>query len=314
MTTFARMIEEKDYPRAEISNGVVSAGVFLPDAEKGFYRGTRFERSGAIYSLQWQGHEYFGPWREGLDDPTQHDNIMGPAESFSANDQVLGYEEAKVGGIFLRIGVGLCEKPEEDGYVWSHTYKVLDPGKWSIRQGSHWIEFTHGISTELGYAYRYTKRLTLTENKPELILSHSLANTGQKVIATEVFNHNFFVIDGQPSSPDFTIELPFSLTADRDLKGVVMLDGKTIRYPAALTDGQIYAFLEGFGAEASDNTFVIRNSKTGAGVRVATNQPLDKVAFWTTRRTICPEPFIFMEIEPGKAYSWNTEYQFFENM
>jgi len=51
-----------DYPEAQISNGVLQVKLLLPDAQNGYYRGTRFDWSGAISSLQFQGHEYFGNW------------------------------------------------------------------------------------------------------------------------------------------------------------------------------------------------------------------------------------------------------------
>jgi hypothetical protein len=52
-----------------------------------------------------------------------------------------------------------------------------------------------------------------------LVIDHVLANTGNKTIETDVYNHNFFVIDNQPTGPDFVVRFPFELTTDKDLKG-----------------------------------------------------------------------------------------------
>ena len=49
-------------PVAEISNGKISATVYLPDPVNGFYRGTRFDWSGVVRSLEANGHSYYGPW------------------------------------------------------------------------------------------------------------------------------------------------------------------------------------------------------------------------------------------------------------
>src|SRR5208283_3467420 len=49
-------------PQAEISNGELSAKVYLPDAAQGFYRGTRFDHSGIVSSLEYKGHNYYGQW------------------------------------------------------------------------------------------------------------------------------------------------------------------------------------------------------------------------------------------------------------
>ena len=45
-------------PKAEISNGQIRAVVYLPDAQSGFYRSTRFDWSGIVGSLKFGGHEY----------------------------------------------------------------------------------------------------------------------------------------------------------------------------------------------------------------------------------------------------------------
>jgi len=51
-------------PQAEISSGRLRATLYLPDAQSGYYRGTRFDWSGVIAALEWNGHSYFGQWFE----------------------------------------------------------------------------------------------------------------------------------------------------------------------------------------------------------------------------------------------------------
>src|SRR6266581_3391341 len=54
-------------PQIEISNETIRAKLYLPDAAEGFYRATRFDWSGVIHSLVYQGHDYYGPWFSGFD-------------------------------------------------------------------------------------------------------------------------------------------------------------------------------------------------------------------------------------------------------
>ena len=72
----------------------IEATVYLPDAKAGYYRGTRFDWSGAVARLRWNKHEYFGEWFE-RHDPVLHDGITGPVEEFLTGDSALGYDEAK---------------------------------------------------------------------------------------------------------------------------------------------------------------------------------------------------------------------------
>ena len=181
----------QNYPKADISNGVIQAELMLPDPQHGSYQGTRFDWSGIIFSLQYQGHEYFGKWYE-KHDPKIHDAITGPVEEFRTNDSGLGYEEAKAGGTFVRIGVGTVRKPEEKAYRPYDTYEIVDPGKWTVKRHKNSIEFTHRLKGENGYAYVYRKTVRLVKGKPELVLEHWLKNTGQKAIDTTQYNHNFY--------------------------------------------------------------------------------------------------------------------------
>ncbi len=100
------------FPQAEISNSRIRAKLYLPDARHGYYQGTRFDWSGVVASLECNGHSYFGKWFEGHD-PKLHDAITGPVEEFFTNDAGLGYDEAKPGESFIKIGVGTLRKPDE---------------------------------------------------------------------------------------------------------------------------------------------------------------------------------------------------------
>jgi len=96
--------------------------------------------------------------------------------------------------------------------------------------GRRRVEFVHTLTDESGHGYVYVKTLRLPDGKPELILEHSLENTGRKPIETSVYNHNFIVIDGQPTGPDFVIKVPFEIEAARDRGGFAETRGKQVVY------------------------------------------------------------------------------------
>src|SRR5687768_13594325 len=172
-------------PTATIENGKVRASLYLPDAKAGYYRGARFDWSGQISSLTWNGHEYFGQWFANYD-PTLHDAIQGPVEEFLTNgDTAPGYAEAAPGGTFVRIGVGVLRKPA--GETSPHRfcrYESVDPVTLTTKAGKDRIEFVHELKDGSGYAYVYRKTLRL--DGETLILDHELKNTGTKPIATSV--------------------------------------------------------------------------------------------------------------------------------
>lgn len=303
------LLPAADFPQAEISNGHITAKFYLPDPANGYYRGTRFDWSGNMPSLRTKNHEYFGQWFDKYD-PQLHDAIMGPVEEFKTNNAGLGYDEAKTGGTFIRIGVGVVRKPEEKAYRNFHTYEIVDPGRWTVKRSSDRISFIHELSDENGYAYKYTKTFRLLKGKPQMVIDHALENKGSKHIATQQYNHNFFVIDGKPTGPDSVVQFPFELQATRAFPNkLAAAHGKEIRYSAELEKGQS-TYAEFAGAPAYDVRLENRQAK--AGVHIKGDKPIAKLVYWSIRTTFCPEPYIDLSAAPGQAAKWKYTYDFYD--
>jgi hypothetical protein len=49
---------------------------------------------------------------------------------------------------------------------------------------------------------------------------------------------------------------------------------------------------------------------TGAQVRIRGDRPLDSLAFWSIRSTVCPEPYVRIDTAPGKKTRWTYRYTF----
>jgi hypothetical protein len=297
-------------PQAEISNSKIKAKLYLPDAKTGYYQGTRFDWAGSVASLETNGHSYFGKWFDRYD-PKIHDAITGPVEEFLSGDTALGYSEAKPGGTFVRIGVGALRKPEEAKFERFKTYEIVDAGKRSQKSGADWMEFTQELTDANGYAYLYTKRLSLPKGKSELVIAHTLKNTGKKTIDTEVYNHNFYMIDNQPSGPDFAVKFAFPPKPNTQLKGAEVR-GNELHYLAELKPGEsVFTELAGFGKDVAQHDIRVENAKVKAGVRQRGDLPLSKMIFWSIRSTVCPEAYVHLRVEPGKQVSWKIHYEFY---
>jgi hypothetical protein len=304
-------LSAEDYPKAEISNRVIRAELMLPDSQHGSYRGTRFDWSGIISSLQFQGHEYCGRWYE-HHDPRIHDAITGPVEEFRTDDKGLGYDEAKVGGTFVRIGIGTVRKPDEPAYRPFATYDIVDPGKWTIKKRPNRVEFTQRLTSDLGYAYVYRKTVRLLKGKPELVLEHSLRNTGKKAIDTTEYNHNFFVIDREVVGPDVAVKFAFVPVPLRGFNGRAEVRGQEIVFPHIL-EGKNGVFSELGGAQEQKKDYDLRieNLKTGAGVHITSDQVLDHINFWAISTVAAAEPYIHLHIAPGTEAHWMIRYDFY---
>jgi hypothetical protein len=306
-----RIAEElRDFPQALISNGTIHATLYLPDTEKGYYRATRFDWSGLIPSLRYEGHTYFGQWFDAYD-PKTHDAVMGPVEEFGTN--ALGFNEAAPGGKFVKVGVGALKKPA-DGRPYNHftTYEIADSGQWTVRKGTDFVEFTQELTDAAGYAYVYRKTVRLAKDKPVLSLEHSLKNTGQKTIETSVYDHDFYMLDGKATSPDFTVKFPFEVHWSGVASPLTETEGKELHFLQEYSPGQqAQANLMGYGMSAADYDMRLENKKTGSGVRQTSDHPIARINFWSIRTTICPEAYIDLKVEPGQEATWRINYEFY---
>ena len=315
ITTFSLALTPPEPPQTELTNGLIRTVVYLPDAQNGYYQGTRFDWAGAFKSLEYNNHQYVSQWFENYN-PKTHDAINGPAEEFVA----LGYADAKPGETFVKIGVGVLRKPDEKPYSFARLYDVTNGGKWTVKthktgRVANAVEFRHELADSTGYGYRYTKTIRLTTGKPELVLEHRLTNTGRKPIETSVYNHNFWIIDGEPTGPGIEIGFPYAVRAEgKGFGETIKPEGNHLIYNRLMAKGDnVYsAGLEGFGSTAESYDIRIENKRTGAGLRATADQPLEKLVFWACATTSCPEPYIRLKAAPGKTVSWTIRYEFYQ--
>ena len=299
-------VDFEKYPNVVISNDTVKMKVYLPDPENGLYRATRFDWSGVIGSVQYKGHEYFGYWRD-EHDPMSPVGIVGPADTYKTAG--LGYDEAKPGDGFIRIGVGLVEKVDEPQYDYHNDYKILDHGKWSIDKGDDWITFTHTINNDLGYGYIYKKTLKLKADG--FLIVHKLRNTGINKIETDQYNHNFFMIDRERCGPSLQVSYPYPVTTKDDLKGLMKIENDTLHFTREIEKNTVFMSLKGYGDGVMDNRFTIENTKSHTGVTVSVDKPLIKLEFWTNGLILCPENTIQILAKPGEEVVWTSDYTLF---
>lgn len=288
---------------AKITNGVVSATICLPHKDHGYYRGSRFDWSGIIAELQWNGHSYFGQWFEKYN-PSNHDAVLGPVEAFDP----LGFEQAKPGEAFIKIGVGALVKPDDSAYNFLRPYTISNYGKWKVQTEADKVKFLHFLK-EKNYSYEYSKTVKLSKNVAQLELIHSLKNTGKEKIETKVYDHNFFVIDQQLTGRGYVITFPFRLTPNES-NPFVEFNGNELKFVKEL-GRKNFALRNMTNGKAANYEFKIENRNTGAGVKITCDRLLSKLDFWSASKTVCPEPYIDIRLDPGQEFTWKITYDFY---
>jgi hypothetical protein len=146
-----------------------------------------------------------------------------------------------------------------------------------------------------------------------MVIEHRLKNTGSQAIHTSVYNHNFLVLDKQPPGPGFVITVPFPIrTPEPPNQTLAEIRGSQIVYTKTLTGKDVVATpIEGFGGGASDHQIRIENSRLGIGMKIETDRPLARESLWSIRTVIAVEPFVAIDVEPGKEFTWTTQYEYY---
>ena len=306
-------------PHKDISNGIVSAKVYLP-GEGGFYRGTRFDRAGVVAHATYKGTDYGQYWFSSQS-PQVHDfawrdhqvtvstasGAAGPAEEFTA----IGFDEAGMGGKFLKPGVGILKRDTQD-YDFVHVYLVVNEGKRGFSSTKTSVRLTQDLNDkDTGYGYRYAKTVRLIPGKAEMVIEHVLTNTGTKPIETAVYCHNFLSLS--PGNENVALTAPFTLEAGKPLQpDAAQVSGHTLKYLRPVKEGEsVTSPFTGFGDKASDYDFKVVNTATGFGQRIRADQPLSRINFWSIRTIFSWEPYIAISLKPGETKRWTYTYDYF---
>lgn len=294
-------------PTARLTNGVLTAAVYLPDAENGYYRGSRFDWSGMISSVESDGHRFFGEWKP-APQPLATDNVVGTAGEFGM-ESPLGYDEAAPGEFFYKIGVGKLLRPDAEPYAFHRPYAVT-PLPWKITRGDRWIKFTQRLPEENGWGYVYSKGITLHPRKPEFTIRHTLKNSGSKEILTDYYCHNFVVFDSRPLDPGTQVHLDFELWDSSPIREIAIIEGKTIRLASPLPEGKSLFRRFEIIPPGGGKTIVFENPETGTALRINSDTTPDKVVFYGIGKSVCIEPFIGIRLAPGEKLTWKDRYSF----
>ncbi len=296
-----------------LSNGDLSLRVYLPDKENGFYRSTRFDHSGLISHLEFSGNTYFQAWQDEEHNPYGGDHVLGIAGEFGRGDDnmpaPLGYDNAKVGESYLKIGVGELIRTDAEPYCFYNTHPIRNVLPWDVRIGENEIRFIQSSYEVQGYAYRYERTLRLTDDPIGFICEQHLENTGQNPIHQMYYAHNFININNDPVGLGHQLTFPFIWTAEDALGPLVTPTKNTLEFSKNVQK-VIFSRLHGFSQQVSDHEFTFSHEKSHTSLRISGNTPMSRLYLFIKKGCICPEPFVDITLAPGESHSWLTTHSF----
>lgn len=275
-----------------------------PDFKYGYYRGTRFDHSGIFRKIVFNGFVIADEWFDTYN-PYAHDAVCGASEEFTES----GYDNAEVGEAFLKPGVGLLLKEDENEYDRFKLYKVNDSGTWTITNEEDSATFIHIINSEK-WSYLYEKTIKILDSNT-FEISHRLRNTGQCDIKGSTYNHNFFTFGDAHPGREIEIDFPFSPNGDwRSKYASVALTENGIRFSRDIIKGES-VFMGNLKPKKREKvtSHIYQMRAKDHTLNVDSDRSFDFIVFWANHRVACVEPYIPYNIAPGEEFEWNYKYK-----
>jgi hypothetical protein len=162
------------------------------------------------------------------------------------------------------------------------------------------------------YGYVYTKTFRLVGNTSQLVIEHHLKNTGKLPLATKLYDHNFFTVDGLGVGTADSVTVPYAVQPSRPIDPKFSrVDGNKVSYVADLQgQDRVTAGLQGFSTDPKDYNFTVVNSAAPVQVNIVGDHPLTNATLWSIRSILAVEPFIDIQADPGKEFSWSYTYTY----
>jgi len=298
---------EATYPGHRISVGDLALQVWLPDPTQGYYRGIRFDHGGMVGQATWRGHTFFSELKR-PHNPESHDHGAGTAQEFGF-ELLSSYDAAKPGDGFIKIGVGVLERPDAKPYAWNRAYAVRHLPEWTVRREDMATECTQTLT--FGSAgYRFTKRIVALPEGDGFIVVNTLANTGTVSIATDHYSHNMISIDGRALGPDYHLTFAAPVRPHAEHQSLTFTGPTAARFTAAAATNVLWVKLEDLPTTAAANEVTVANDASRVAVTVSTDVGAARAVIYAENDTVCPEYFLALDIAPGTEQRWITTYRF----
>lgn len=267
------------------------------------YRGSRFDWSGFVTQVTLDKEHTFCV-SESLQQGVGTGGI-GLCCEFGLQ-QPTGYDDARIGEQFPKLGVGLLTKTDDEPYLAQRPYAV-QPFDSRVESDAASLRFFIEPKPCRGYAVRQMKTLRLEENF--LVVEHELRNVGSRAIHTNEYCHNFVAINRQPLGPEYRLRLASEIRV-HDAPPVLSQKGADVRW-SHTPDEAFFCEISktSLGASGSES-WELLHEPSGVAMRETLNRAASRLALWCDSHVVSPEVFLAIEIKPGETQKWVRRHEF----
>ncbi len=272
------------------------------------YRGSRFDWTGQIVQMTWQGRHTFC-----TSELLQGDIDLGGKGFYNefGIDEVAGYEQCKPGGQFHKIGTGMLTRIDNSPYSFQQAYP-LEPLSYTTERNKTSMAWETCGRILNGFGYTLRKKVSLLESG--FCIDYELRNEGEQVIKTNEYVHNFMSINGRNTGNAYQLEFsseihPESFGETVNPENRVEFDANKVFWKCSPLKPFFFSNLCPFPLTRAE--WKLQHTGEGVGIRETLHAPVLRVNLWGTRHVISPEIFCAIRLLPGESCRWRREYAVF---
>ncbi len=283
-----------------LKNDQVALHIDLPNEN---YRLSRFDWTGKIVKLIYRGvtmtsHE--------LPDSKAPNQGLGLYNEFGI-DRPVGFDEIEVGDWFHKIGIGLLQKQSEV-YNFNRLHNIR-PAQFQVHAETDRITINCRSEAYNGYAYELKKIICLDNEGFQI--SYELTNSGEKVIQTNEYTHNFLAFNGASMGQDYHLHWPFKIKPNSFLETVnpdrlVNVGDRVIKFSGE--PQQPFFFSNLSGGEAVEAQWTLENTQQKMSLSETGSFTTEAINLWGWGHVVSPELFFQVNVAPGKSIFWSRDY------
>lgn len=272
------------------------------------YNFSRFDWTGKIVSVRYKGISVTGS--EKMNPENTNKIGQGLYNEFGL-DMPIGFNETTEGGWFHKIGIGALKKTDAD-YAFYKEYEI-QPASFTVTVEEERLVIGCNHQNINGYAYALTKEIEL--KKDGFKIKYRLVNTGEKVIRTNEYNHNFLAINEELMGSEYVLKFHFNLNSEEfdatvNKEGKVEITQKEITFNN--TPEEQFFFSNLTGSEYVDAYWELRNTKNKIGISETGSFQTNQINVWGWKHVISPELFYEINIKPGDSIEWSRTYHIYK--
>jgi len=336
---YAQVAVATAYPNVTIGGEHLQATIFRPGVENAFYTANRFDHGTMVGDIKLGEHLLFpnDVWSQ-PHDPARPDAGVGIASEFGcgeggttcdgndlgwgaysgkAANGVLGFEEAKVGEPFLKIGVGKLVK-NSDVYSPFEVQEHSEAPIWTVDHTQNSLTMTH--TAKLNSKWGYRLRRTYEVEGRVLRYETELKNIGSEDFTTTHYSHSLLSSDHQEIGPGWEVSLDTSID-DYSEPGVgdwavpltehwTRSSPNSLQATNAMGSDKIKAVFKSSSHDARGTYTATFNKSLSIKNEMTGPLPLFCFNLYIEGTTLSPEPMQWLSVPAGHKVSFGHKLTF----